>query len=62
MKNSSRDLGDEIGHVEAEVNHLIWELRQKVEINPNEPVFMQAVRGLGYRLETHAGRRRSFEF
>ena len=49
--------GDEIGHVESEVNHLIWELRQKVELNPNEPAFVQAVKGLGYRLETRAPRR-----
>ncbi len=49
--------GDEIGHIESEVNHLIWELRQKVEIDPNEPRFLQAVKGLGYRLQTRAPRR-----
>ncbi len=48
--------GDEIGHVEAEVNHLVYELRQKVEPDPNEPRFLQAVRGLGYRLETRSRR------
>jgi hypothetical protein len=48
--------GDEIGHIETEVNHLIYELRQKVEPDPNEPRFVQAVRGLGYRLETRPSR------
>lgn len=42
--------GDEVNHSEAEINHLVWELRQKVELNPKEPSFLQAVRGLGYRL------------
>jgi pSer/pThr/pTyr-binding forkhead associated (FHA) protein len=45
--------GDEINHVEAEVNHLVYELRQKIEPDPNDPRFLQSVRGLGYRLETH---------
>ncbi len=46
--------GDEIGHIEAEVNHLAYELRQKIEPDPNDPCFLQAVRGLGYRLETRS--------
>lgn len=46
--------GDEIGHVETEVNHLVYELRQKIEPDPNEPRFLQAVRGLGYRLDTRS--------
>ena len=45
--------GDEINHAEAEVNHLIYELRQKLEPDPRTPQFLQSVRGLGYRLETH---------
>jgi hypothetical protein len=44
--------GDEIGHLEAEINHLVYELRQKIEPDPNDPRFLQSVRGLGYRLET----------
>jgi hypothetical protein len=48
--------GDEINHIEAEVNHLIYELRQKVEPDSNEPRFLQSVRGLGYRLETRPAR------
>ncbi|GCE49867.1 transcriptional regulator [Thermosporothrix hazakensis] len=44
--------GDEPGHTEAEITHLIWELRQKLETNPREPRFLETVRGLGYRLVT----------
>lgn len=44
--------GEEPGHTEAEINHLIWELRQKLEPNPREPRFLEMVRGLGYRLVT----------
>lgn len=46
--------GDEIGHIEAEVNRLAYDLRQRIEPDPAEPRFLQAVRGLGYRLETHS--------
>ena len=45
--------GDEPNHMESEVNHLAYELRQKIELDPGEPQFLQSVRGLGYRLETH---------
>jgi hypothetical protein len=44
--------GDEPGHIESEVNHLVYGLRQKIELDPGEPQFLQSVRGLGYRLET----------
>jgi DNA-binding response OmpR family regulator len=46
--------GDAAGHTETEVNHVIWELRQKIEPQPNQPQFLQTVKGLGYRLETRA--------
>jgi hypothetical protein len=42
--------GDEPDHTEAEVNHLVYELRQKIEVDLKEPCFLQSVRGLGYRL------------
>ena len=44
--------GDEIDHTEAEINQLVWRLRQKIELDPSNPLFLQMVRGLGYRLET----------
>ena len=44
--------GDEIGHTETEVNHLVWRLRKKIELDPKDPQFLQTVSGLGYRLET----------
>ncbi len=43
--------GDEPGHTETEVNHLVWSLRKKIELD-KEPKFLQTVSGLGYRLET----------
>jgi len=44
--------GDEPDHIESEVNHLVYGLRQKIEIDPGAPMFLQSVRGLGYRLDT----------
>lgn len=46
--------GDEIGRTRTEINHLVHGLRQKIESDKNDPRFLQTVRGLGYRLETHA--------
>ena len=45
--------GDEPDHMNSEVNHLVYGLRQKIEVDPSEPQFLQSVPGLGYRLETH---------
>lgn len=47
--------GDEPGHTDAEVNHLVWELRQKIEPDPRAPRFLESVRGLGYRLVARPG-------
>jgi DNA-binding response OmpR family regulator len=46
--------GDEPDHMNSEVNHLVFGLRQKIELDPGEPQFLQSVPGLGYRLETRA--------
>jgi hypothetical protein len=46
--------GDEPDHMNSEVNHLMFGLRQKIELNPSDPQFLQSVPGLGYRLETRA--------
>ncbi len=48
--------GDEPNHMNAEVNHLVYGLRQKIELDSSAPQFLQAVPGLGYRLETHPRR------
>jgi FHA domain len=42
--------GDEPGHTEPEVNHLVWELRKKLGPVSKESQFLEMVRGLGYRL------------
>jgi hypothetical protein len=44
---------EKLNHTKADINHLIHSLRQKVEIDPGEPEFLQSVSGLGYRLDTH---------
>jgi hypothetical protein len=41
--------GDEPYHQESELNHLVYELRRKIEADPSDPQFLQSVRGLGYR-------------
>lgn len=48
--------GDEPDHIESEVNHLVYGLRQKIEVDPGDPQFLQSVRGLGYRLDTRPGK------
>ncbi|HLG62023.1 MAG TPA: winged helix-turn-helix domain-containing protein [Ktedonosporobacter sp.] len=45
--------GEDSLHTEVDVNHLVWELRKKLEPDPKEPRFLETVRGLGYRLVTH---------
>ena len=44
--------GDEPHHTDADVRHVAWELRRKLETDYRNPRFIQAVRGLGYRLNT----------
>jgi hypothetical protein len=45
--------GEEALHTETDLTHLIYELRKKLEPDPKEPRFLETVRGLGYRLDTH---------
>ena len=44
--------GEEPYHTEAEINRLVWELRQKLEPDSKNPQFLETVRGMGYRLVT----------
>lgn len=44
--------GKDAGQTETEVTHLVWELRQKIELEVKRPQFLQNVPKLGYRLAT----------
>jgi hypothetical protein len=44
--------GEEPCHTQDELSRLVWGLRQRIELDPKEPRFLQTERGLGYRLET----------
>lgn len=44
--------GEDTHHTERDINHLIWELRNKRELDPKVPRILETVRGLGYRLVT----------
>lgn len=46
--------GEEAHHTENDINHLVWELRKKLDPDPKEPKFLETVRGLGYRLVTRS--------
>lgn len=35
----------------ADLTHLVWELRRKMELDYRKPQFLEIVRGLGYRLQ-----------
>ena len=39
-----------IGHKPDEINHLVYALRKKVELDGRTPRFLETVSGLGYRL------------
>lgn len=45
---------EDVTRTERDVNHLVWELRQKIEPDPKEPQFLLNERNLGYRLVTKA--------
>jgi len=44
--------GDEPLRKETEINHLVWVLRKELEPDQRNPIFLQTVHGLGYRLVT----------
>lgn len=39
---------EKFGHTNAEVNRLIWSIRNKIETDSGEPKFLQTVKGSGY--------------
>ncbi|MEO1374410.1 MAG: FHA domain-containing protein [Cyanobacteria bacterium J06635_10] len=41
---------EKFGHTNAEVNRLIWSIRNKIEADSGEPKFLQTVKGSGYIL------------
>lgn len=45
---------EDVTRTERDLNHLVWELRRKIEPDPKEPQFLLNERGLGYRLVTKA--------
>lgn len=46
---------DELGelHTSNDISRLVWELRQKIEKDTQQPEFLQTIRGMGYRLVTN---------
>jgi DNA-binding winged helix-turn-helix (wHTH) protein len=42
--------GEEVHPPDADLAHLIWQLRKKIEPDYKKPQFLETVRGLGYRL------------
>lgn len=43
--------GDEGSVPDADLAHLVWQLRRKIERDYKQPQFLEIVRGLGYRLQ-----------
>jgi hypothetical protein len=46
--------GTAAGPGKMDVNRLVWQLRKKIEPNPEEPQFLQTEPKMGYRLVTSA--------
>ncbi len=44
---------EKFGHTNAEVNRLIWSIRNKIEADSGEPKFLQTVKGSGYILNVN---------
>ncbi len=42
---------DNFGRDRRNINHLVWRVRDKIEIDSGEPQFLKTVKGRGYRLE-----------
>jgi len=42
---------DSFGRDKRNINHLVWRIRDKIELDSGEPQFLKTVKGRGYRLE-----------
>ncbi|MDJ0596688.1 MAG: FHA domain-containing protein [Pleurocapsa sp. MO_226.B13] len=42
---------DNFGRDKRNINHLVWRIRDKIELDSGEPQFLKTVKGRGYRLE-----------
>ena len=42
---------DTFGRDRKTINHLVWRLRDKIELDSGEPQFLKTIKGRGYRLE-----------
>jgi DNA-binding winged helix-turn-helix (wHTH) protein len=43
--------GDNFGRDKRNINHLVWRVRDKIELDSGEPQFLKTVKGRGYSLE-----------
>jgi DNA-binding response OmpR family regulator len=42
---------DSFGRDKRHINHLVWSVRDKIELDSGEPQFLKTVRGRGYCLD-----------
>ena len=42
---------DHFGRDKRNINHLVWRIRDKIELDSGEPQFLKTVKGRGYSLE-----------
>ena len=40
---------DSFGRDKKSINHLVWRIREKIELDSGEPKFLKTVEGRGYR-------------
>lgn len=45
--------GCETGGIKSQVKNLVWRLRQKIEPEPERPVYILTARGRGYYMPSH---------
>ena len=43
--------GDNFGRDRRNINHLVWRVRDKIELDSGEPQFLKTVKGRGYCLD-----------